>query len=116
MLNGYVPRVDVGAGGDITRFGATLDALLALDFDRVLPGHGPPMTKAEVARFREYLALLEREVDQALARGASEDEAARGIALPRELGLSNPPFGWSHEENVRLMYQGRREAVKKGGG
>jgi cyclase len=62
---------------------AALARVLALDVAVVIPGHGPPATLAEVARFREMLVDLRAAVDRAIKAGASEAAAVREVALPQ---------------------------------
>jgi hypothetical protein len=57
--------------------------VLALDVAVVIPGHGPPTTLTEVARFRDMLTELRAAVDRAIKAGASEDAAVREVALPQ---------------------------------
>jgi cyclase len=62
---------------------AALGRVLALDVAVVVPGHGPPTTLAEVARFREMLVELRGAVERAIKAGASEAAAVRDVALPQ---------------------------------
>src|SRR5580765_207428 len=50
--------VDYAQGGSFLDWTKTLDAALALDFDTVVPGHGPLSTKADVAKFRSDLETM----------------------------------------------------------
>jgi hypothetical protein len=49
----------------------------------VIPGHGPPTTLAEVARFREMLVELRAAVDYSIKAGASEAAAMQEVTLPQ---------------------------------
>jgi cyclase len=62
---------------------ATLGRVLALDIAVVVPGHGPPATLADVARFRDMLVELRAAVAAAIKAGASEDAAVAEVALPQ---------------------------------
>ena len=62
---------------------AALGRVLALDVAVVIPGHGPPTTLAEVARFRAMLTELRAAVDRAIKAGSSEDAAVAEVALPQ---------------------------------
>jgi cyclase len=62
---------------------AALGRVLALDLAVVIPGHGPPATLADVARFRAMLIELRGAVAHAVKTGVSEDAAAREITLPQ---------------------------------
>ena len=62
---------------------AALGRVLALDIAVVVPGHGPPATLADVARFRDMLAELRGAVDRAIKTGVSEEAAVAKVALPQ---------------------------------
>ena len=44
--------VDYAQGGSFMEWTRTLDGALQLDFDTVIPGHGPVSTKDDVVKFR----------------------------------------------------------------
>ena len=50
--------VDYAQGGSFMEWTKTLDGALQLDFDTVIPGHGPVSTKEDVARFRSDLETM----------------------------------------------------------
>jgi len=62
---------------------AALGRVLALDLAVVIPGHGPPATLADVARFRDMLVELRAAVARAIKAGHSEDAAVAEVALPQ---------------------------------
>ena len=62
---------------------SALGHVLALDIAVVVPGHGPPATLADVARFRDMLAELRGAVARAVKAGASEEAAVAEVALPQ---------------------------------
>ena len=62
---------------------AALGRVLALDVAVVVPGHGPPATLADVARFRDMLVELRAAVARAVKAGTSEEAAVREVALPQ---------------------------------
>ena len=62
---------------------SALGRVLALDVAVVVPGHGPPATLADVARFRDMLVVLRAAVARAVKAGASEEAAVREVALPQ---------------------------------
>lgn len=67
---GY-PYIDYGNGGSYNGFITSLDKLLTMmdDKTRVIPGHGPLCTKADVQKFRDTLADIRDEVLAALKKG-----------------------------------------------
>ena len=50
--------VDYAQGGSFLEWTRTLDGALTLDFDTVIPGHGPVSTKADVVKFRADLETM----------------------------------------------------------
>src|SRR5262245_15700818 len=50
--------VDYAQGGSFLDWTKTLDGALQLDFDTVIPGHGPVSTKADVAQFRSDVETM----------------------------------------------------------
>jgi cyclase len=49
-----MPVVDYPGGGSAVEFLTTIDKLLAMDFDTVIPGHGRLMTKNDVSAYRAH--------------------------------------------------------------
>ena len=68
------PFWDFGNGGSVLEWPATLTRLLALDFDTVIPGHGPVLTKADVRTFRGKLETVIDRVSAEIAAGATRDD------------------------------------------
>jgi len=62
---------------------AALGRVLTLDAAVVVPGHGPPATLADVARFRDMLSELRAAVARAVKASVSEDAAVAEVALPQ---------------------------------
>ncbi|MDC7789189.1 MBL fold metallo-hydrolase [Rhodoplanes sp. TEM] len=60
-----------------------LDCVLSFEIETVIPGHGPPGTLRDLARFRDLLTALRDAVATAIRAGASEEQAARDVRLPR---------------------------------
>ena len=81
----------------------TLEHVLTLDLEVVVPGHGVPVTLKEVAAFRDLLQALRDAVADAVARGASEEAAVREVRLPayQKMSRYNEWLGF----NVRNAYR-----------
>jgi glyoxylase-like metal-dependent hydrolase (beta-lactamase superfamily II) len=66
--------VDYAQGGSFLEWTATLDKVLALDFDTVIPGHGPVATKQDLIKFRgDIQAMLDR-IQALIKSGASKQQ------------------------------------------
>lgn len=59
----------------------SLHAVEAIDFDVLVPGHGGPGTKADVAAFRGYMQDLQAAVQEAIRAGQTVEEAQASIKL-----------------------------------
>ncbi len=81
FFNGHWPNIDLEAGGSVRWWPATLERVLALDFDTVIPGHGPVATRADLERFRDFMTSLWRQTSTLAARGASLSEARAQVDL-----------------------------------
>jgi glyoxylase-like metal-dependent hydrolase (beta-lactamase superfamily II) len=73
------PFMDYAAGnGSGREWVATLDSILAMDFDTAIPGHGPVLTKDQVRTFRNKMQTLnERMADLVRSGGTKQDIATR---------------------------------------
>jgi len=81
----------------------TLDRTSELEFETIVFGHGPVGDMATIDRQVAYYAALREAVEEAVAAGLSEDEAAASIQLDQFSGFD------SYDEwfalNVRGMYR-----------
>lgn len=75
----------------------------AMDFDILVPGHGPLGTKADVTEHRQYLQALYDAVLDATRQGQSLDEMKKSITLDefKHLGMYDK---W-RELNIEGMYR-----------
>jgi glyoxylase-like metal-dependent hydrolase (beta-lactamase superfamily II) len=64
--------VDYAQGGSFIDWSATLDRVLALDFDVVIPGHGPIATKDDLRTFKADLETMRARVAEMIRNGASK--------------------------------------------
>lgn len=86
----------------------TLDAIEALPADILVPGHGPipqdpKETRQGLHRFRQILVDLRDAVQQEIARGATEDQAAATIQLSQYEKLQG--YKSQREVAIRRMYK-----------
>ncbi len=79
LFVGRYPNVDLEGGGSIEAWLATLDRVLELDFDRVIPGHGPVTDREGIRAFQGFLREL-WEVGQQAARESLSLERTLEVA------------------------------------
>ena len=105
LMHGLLPYMGDGFPDE---WPATLRALEALEFDRVIPGHGSIQEgKSVLAQFRGYIEEITEKVARGVERGQTLDELKKAITPPalislqagdtrrrveRELGALFPPL------------------------
>ena len=77
FFNGIYPFIDVSSGGSIDGNITAADRVLAAASDktRIIPGHGPLATKADLEAFRDTLRTLRDRVEKLMAEGKNRDAA-----------------------------------------
>jgi glyoxylase-like metal-dependent hydrolase (beta-lactamase superfamily II) len=65
--------VDYAQGGSFFDWTKTLDGALTLDFDTVIPGHGPVSSKADVAAFRADIDTMRTRLAGMVRQGKTKD-------------------------------------------
>jgi glyoxylase-like metal-dependent hydrolase (beta-lactamase superfamily II) len=80
FFNRLYPNIDLEAGGSVQQWAATLDRVLALDFDRVIPGHGPVTDRAGLLEFKRFIAELAEFASESVATGKSLEETLAAAA------------------------------------
>lgn len=77
LMAGTSPLIDYGGGGSLKEWAATLDGAMKLDFDTVIPGHGPIAKKADMLTYRNNVEKLRTEVTGMIRQNKSRDEIAK---------------------------------------
>jgi cyclase len=72
MFVSGAPFIDYSSGGSALEWDATLEKVLQMDFDIVIPGHGPVMKKADLAAWRKTFAAVRARVKERCAAGRDE--------------------------------------------
>jgi glyoxylase-like metal-dependent hydrolase (beta-lactamase superfamily II) len=86
------PIVNYGDGGSWNDLGRTLDEVAKLDFDTLIGGHGPVLSKAEFLKYRDRIAAI-RERFRALNRERkTQDEITQTLLKEFNWG-SGPAAG-----------------------
>ena len=93
------PFMDYGNGGSGLAWIATLDGALALDFDTVIPGHGPILGRDEVRTFRDRMQTLADRMRAAIEAGVDRDDVADHVqTADLDWPLSAPALQAFHDE------------------
>jgi glyoxylase-like metal-dependent hydrolase (beta-lactamase superfamily II) len=89
------------ADGDIPGWTKTLDALLAMDVERIIPGHGPLSSKTDVQEMKEYLVLFDAKAREL----ASKSQDAEAVAAELKKVLPKRSMAdWMVVYNVKSRY------------
>jgi len=86
MMAGTTPLIDYLGGGSVVEWTKTLDAVLKLDFDTVIPGHGPVTNKAGLLAYRNNVEKLRNRAAGLIREGKSQDEVGKVMMAE---------FGWA---------------------
>jgi len=84
------PFIDYENGGSAAAWTATLDALLQLDFDTVIPGHGPILRKVDIRIFRSKFDQLLTRIQVLIGNGVTRDAIVSELDI-RDLEWPLPP-------------------------
>jgi glyoxylase-like metal-dependent hydrolase (beta-lactamase superfamily II) len=71
----------VAQSGHISKWIETVDKILAMDVETIVPGHGMLGGKKELADMREYFVILKREAKKRYDAGVSPGRAAAEIDM-----------------------------------
>ncbi len=94
------------ADGDIPGWTKSIDALLTMDAERIVPGHGPLSTKKDLQEMKEYLVSFDITAKELAAKSQDAEAIAAGLlkALPpRAMG------DWMVAFNVKSRYLGKKQ-------
>src|SRR3954452_3521622 len=90
-VTGGYPIVDVDSGGQFEGFIAAADRILALadDNTKIIPGHGPLMTKADLVAYRQMLIEVRDRIGKLIAAKKTVEE----IKAAKPLAELDPKWG-----------------------
>jgi cyclase len=83
-----MPVIDYDNGGSALEFVATLEKLMTLDFDTVIPGHGRVLTKDDVRAYIPKLKTMNDRMRELARRKVPDDQLAAQLKLD--------DIGWAH--------------------
>ena len=76
-----MPVIDYDAGGSAVEFIKTIDNLLKMDFDTMIPGHGRVMNKNDVRAYRARFAEMNRRMRELARKKVPKDQAQAQLKL-----------------------------------
>lgn len=93
------------ADGDLSGWGKTIDKLLTMDVERIIPGHGPLSSRKDLQEMKAYLIAFDATAREMVAKGATAD------AITAELLKQLPKrtlAEWMVGHNVKARYSGKK--------
>lgn len=84
FFHDFYPNIDLEAGGSVKAWAATLDRVLELEFDRVIPGHGPVADREAVRAFQRFIQELWKVGAAAAKVGLSLEETLATVNLKHD--------------------------------
>ncbi len=92
MFNHHYPNIDLEAGGTVRGWPATLDRVLRLDFDRVIPGHGATTDRTGLKDFQAFVQQLGAVGQKAADEGWSLETTLADEGLTTDQGYEPISF------------------------
>lgn len=93
------------ADGDLAGWTKTLDTMLAMDVEKIIPGHGPLSAKKDLQDMKAYLALFDAKARD-LAAGGSDDVEALAARMKNILP-KRAQAEWMIPYNLKSRYMGK---------
>ncbi|HTT64075.1 MAG TPA: MBL fold metallo-hydrolase [Bryobacteraceae bacterium] len=95
LMAGTTPLIDYMGGGSLIEWTKTLDEALKIDFDTVIPGHGPVTDKAALQAYRDNIQKLRERATALVREGKSQEEV--GNVMMAEFGWkpNSMQINWS---------------------
>jgi glyoxylase-like metal-dependent hydrolase (beta-lactamase superfamily II) len=92
MFVAGTPFVDYSSGGSGVAWPATIDRVLELDFETVIPGHGPILKRADLVQWKQSWEKLREDLRTLKRDGRSKEEAERAVDLSKLPGWAPSPM------------------------
>ena len=96
LVTSGTPLIDYPGGGSIVEWTKTLDAVASnLDFDTVIPGHGPVEKKADLITYRNNAEKLRMRVQEQIRQGKSQADVGKFMTAEYKWAPDSLNMQWS---------------------
>lgn len=98
MFTSATPLIDYPGGGSLLEWPKTLDAVMndkSLDFDTVIPGHGPVSKKADLLTYRNNADKMRTRVQTLIRQGKNQDDVAKVMTAEYKWQPDSLNMQWS---------------------
>jgi glyoxylase-like metal-dependent hydrolase (beta-lactamase superfamily II) len=103
MFVAGAPFIDYSSGGSGVSWTETLNRVLALDFDRVIPGHGPVMKKEDLLAWTKSFETVRERIQKLTSEGKSREEIAKQLRIDDLAGWSGATRAWAERSLPGLL-------------
>jgi len=97
-----MPVIDYPGGGSALEFISTIDKLLALDFDVMIPGHGRIMTKDEARAYRVRFQTMNERMRDVIRKGVTKEQMKTLDQARTQLRLAD--LGWDNSVSTTTWF------------
>jgi cyclase len=98
MFTSATPLIDYPGGGSLLEWPKTLDSVMSdksLDFDTVIPGHGPVSKKADLLTYRNNAEKMRTRVQTLIRQGKNQDDVAKFMTAEYKWQPDSLNMQWS---------------------
>lgn len=95
LMAGNTPLIDYPGGGSVVEWTKTLDGAMKLDFETVIPGHGPVTNKAALLAYRNNVEKLRNRAAGLIHQGKSQEEVGKVMETEFGWGPKSMQAQWS---------------------
>jgi cyclase len=82
------PFIDYNGNGSALDWPKTIDGILKLDFDTVIPGHGPVSKRADLMKYRDGFMTMQSKIRDLSRQGKGRDDVLKMLVSD---------FGWAQQ-------------------
>ena len=97
-----MPVIDYAGGGSALEFITTIDRLLTLDFDTMIPGHGKIMTKDDARAYRARFQTMNDRMRALIRKGVTKDQLKTLDQARAQLRLAD--LGWDNSVSTTTWF------------
>jgi glyoxylase-like metal-dependent hydrolase (beta-lactamase superfamily II) len=95
MMAGVTPLIDYTGGGSVVEWTKTLDEVMKLDFDTVIPGHGAVTTKSALLAYRNNIEKLRNRAAAMIREGKSQEDVGKVMIAEFNWAPNGMQMNWS---------------------
>jgi len=91
LMAGQTPLIDYSGGGSLIEWTKTVDgAMAALEFDKVIPGHGAVTDRAGLKTYRDNVEKMRTQITDLIRQGRNKDDVRAVLAKEYPSAYANP--------------------------